>query len=65
MNEYKMLERLGWTVFSLGVLIIVFRRIVGIDLTEGQLFIQDLPWWIVAAGCLIGGVAIISNARGS
>jgi len=64
MTEKRILKWIGWLVIFIGILIIVFRRIAGIDLTEGQLFIQDLPWWIAAAGCLIGGCAIINNAQG-
>lgn len=64
MTENRLLKWIGWMVIVLGILIIVFRRVAGIDLTEGQLFIQDLPWWITAVGCLIGGYAIINNARG-
>lgn len=65
MTENRILKWIGLLVIALGIAIIVFLRIVGIDLTEGQLFIQYLPWWITAIGCLIGGCAIINNTQGS
>jgi hypothetical protein len=40
---------------ALGGLIVVFRRVAGIDLTEGQLLAQDWTWWITAVACLLGG----------
>jgi hypothetical protein len=64
MTENKILKWIGYLVIALGIGIIIFRRIAGIDLTEGQLFIQDLPWWITAVGCVVGGYAIVNNAQG-
>jgi uncharacterized membrane protein YdcZ (DUF606 family) len=62
--ENRILKAIGWLLIAFGVLVVIFRRVAGIDLTEGQLFVQDLPWWILVAGCVIGGAAIINNAQG-
>ena len=64
MIESKILKWIGYMVVALGIGIIIFRRVAGIDLTEGQLFIQDLHYWITAVGCLVGGYAIVNNAQG-
>lgn len=61
--ENRTLKAIGLFLIFLGIAIVILRRISGIDSTEGQLFLQDLPWWIAAAGCLIGGSAIINNAK--
>ncbi|HHJ80714.1 MAG TPA: hypothetical protein ENJ65_03680 [Candidatus Tenderia electrophaga] len=64
MTESKILKWVGLLLIAGGILIVIFRRIAGIDLTEGQLFSQDLPYWIIAVSCLIGGYVIINNAQG-
>lgn len=63
--QRKILKVVGWMLLISAVVIVIYRRIVGIDSTEGQLLIQDFPWWILVAGCVVGGIAIINNAKGS
>ena len=48
MSEKSLIQAIGWILVVLALSIIVFRRIAGIDLTEGQLFIQDWEWWVTA-----------------
>ena len=54
---------ISWLFITSGIVIIIMLRIIGIDLTEGQIFIQYTPYWILAAGLLIGSVAISSNIK--
>ena len=61
--ENKVLKSIGWVIICIGVMAIIFLRVWGIDLTEGQLLVRMLPWWLMAIGCLIGGAAIISNSK--
>lgn len=64
MSENKLLKCIGWLLVAIGIVIIIARRIFGIDLTEGQLFVQDLPWWILSIGCMVGGYVVVNNAQG-
>ena len=62
MTERRIIEVIGWLLISLGGLIVVFRRVAGIDLTEGRLLVQDWPWWVTAVACLLGGFCIHRKA---
>jgi len=68
MSRYNILSEnivkiIGRILFLLGFSIIIFCKIDGINLTEGQAFLNYLPLWILAVGCLLGGSAIISNSE--
>jgi hypothetical protein len=61
-SEAKILKWIGWSLVAIGVLMAVSKLIIGIDLTEDQLVVQTLQWWISSLGCLLGGYAIINNS---
>ncbi len=50
-------------LISIGVLIIIYVRFSNIELTESQLFINFLHFWILAIGLIIGGYAIKYNCE--
>ena len=51
MSKKALIQAIGWLLVLLALSIIIFRRIAGIDLAEGQLLIQDWPWWVTAIAC--------------
>lgn len=54
---------IAYLLLMIGVVIIVAVRIAGVDLTEAWLFLNYLPYWIVAVACILGGCAILSNDK--
>lgn len=57
----KLLNAMGWLALSIGEITIIILRIVGIDLTEGQLLIKYWPFWIFAFCMCISGVGLIQK----
>ncbi|BDD88719.1 hypothetical protein DPPLL_30840 [Desulfofustis limnaeus] len=49
---------LAWAMVVAGAVLVVVLRGLGLDMTEGQALLAYLPWWLLAVGLLIGGVAI-------
>lgn len=57
----KILKRLSYLLVVSGIALIIALRIMGINLTEGQLLVSYAPYWILAIGCLLGGYAIFNR----
>lgn len=57
----KLLKYLSYIIMFCGALIILYVRIDGIDLTEGQIILEYFPLLILGIGCLFGGYAIFNN----
>ncbi len=47
-----MAKGVAWICIGIGAVMVVTLRIIGIDLTEGQLLIQYAPTWVIG-GCLV------------
>ena len=54
----RWLKVLAWLMVVAGAVLIVVLRGLGLQMTEGQMLLAYLPWWLLAAGLMIGGVAI-------
>ncbi len=54
---------LGWTAVAAGMLAIVVLRLIGVDLTEGQLFFEFFPAWLGVIALLLVGALLLSNSR--
>jgi len=54
---------LGYIFIISGIVIIITLRIIGIDLTEGQLLIKYAHYWVLSVALVIGGINICCNMR--
>jgi len=63
MNITKTLKIISYLLAVIGISLIIALRIIGIDLTEGQLLVNYAPYWFLAIGCLVGSYAIFNNAK--
>jgi len=43
--------------------LIAFARVDGIDMTEGQILLNYFPYLLLAVGCLVGAMVILSNQK--
>lgn len=57
MNEKQILRSIAIILVALSTIIIVFLRVAGIDLTEGQLLVTFWPWWVTVLA--VDAVAIL------
>ena len=57
----RLVEMLGYISIISGIAIIITLRIVGIDLTEGQLLIKYAHYWVLSVALVIGGINICCN----
>ena len=62
-NMDKLIIILGYISIISGIAIIITLRIVGIDLTEGQLLIRYAHYWVLSVGLVTGGINICCNTR--
>jgi uncharacterized membrane protein YdcZ (DUF606 family) len=53
----------GWMLMIAGVVLIVWTRIISIDLTEGQALVAHAPVWALSAGFVLGGYYLTSQQR--
>lgn len=60
-----MRHRIGWTLIAFACGIVIGRRVVGIDLTEGQLLVQDWPWFAAAVGFALVGALMTRKGKGA
>lgn len=61
MNDKHLSRAAGWLLMFVAVAIIASRRILGIDLTEGQLLISDWPWFVVAVVVALIGARLAAK----
>jgi hypothetical protein len=55
----------AWLFICGGIATVVTLRVMGVDLTEGQLLIQYAPLLLMAIGMVVGGYGILNNTRGT
>lgn len=49
------MKAVGVVLILSGMLLIAALRVIGMDLTEGQLFMEYVEWWGLSAALLFGG----------
>ena len=57
----KLLRVIGYSMIVLGALGLVYLQMIGINMTAGQSFIKNFPYWILVAGLMFGGYGIVNN----
>jgi len=63
MNTGKALRFAGYFFVLSGIALIVYLRILGIDMTEGRLLITFAPYWVLSIGLLVSGFSIVRNTE--
>jgi hypothetical protein len=54
----RWLKVVAWVMVVAGAVLVIVLRGLGFAMTEGQVLLAYLPWWLLAAGLMIGGVVI-------
>jgi len=57
------LRFIGYFFVLSGIALIVYLRILGIDMTEVRLLITFAPYWVLSVGLLVGGFYIVRNTE--
>ena len=59
----KALQITAFFMAAAVAVIIIYTRIIGVDLTEGQMLEKFYPQYVLCIGLLFGSIAIINNTE--